>query len=220
MQNVITKVAIVEDTQEERDHLVEIFREAHDFEMIGAYANGDGAINFLPRSDAKIVMVDIGMPGDINGIECVRIVKALRPDLQFMMYTVFDRDDAIFESLRAGASGYLLKTPDHKEILNAVRELINGGAPMSPHIAKKVMAFFSEGPKEIKELELLTKTELKILKLLAQGYLYKEIADIQNVVIGTIKQHIHNIYKKLHVSTRTEAINIYRGIKNKKINQN
>ena len=206
----ITKLAIVEDREDVLDFLKNIFAETSDFELIKTYNNAEDAIKFLPKTEAKIVIVDIGLPGE-NGIEVVKQVKALRSDLQFMMYTVFDKNDEIFESLRAGASGYLLKTPYADKILRAVRELVNGGAPMTPAIAKRVTDYFFKGPKPFKELGLLTKRQLQILELLADGYLYKEIANKLEITEGTVKQHIHNIYQKLHVTNRTEAINKYLG---------
>lgn len=204
----ITKIAVVEDREDMLQFLLEIFEEAGDFECLQHYRNAEEAITFLPRSEADIVIVDIGLPGK-SGIECVKQVKELRPDIEFLMYTVFDQNDKIFESLKVGASGYLMKTSEKKVMLNAVRELAEGGAPMSPAIARKVRNHFYEGNNTLKKLKLLSPKENQVLKLLSQGLLYKEIAAEMNIVIGTVKQHIHSIYKKLHVQNRTEAINKY-----------
>lgn len=210
MEKLPINLAIVEDLPEVLEDLQNIFRDQDGFNIVGIYQNAEDAITFLPRSDAKIVIVDIGLPGQ-SGIDCVGQVKALRPDIEFMMYTVLARDGKIFESLRAGASGYLLKTADESKIIDSVRELMLGGSPMSPAIARRVTKFFSEGQPLIKELGLLSKREKQILDLLSRGLLYKEIADELGIVIGTVKQHIHSIYQKLHVSNRTEAINLYLG---------
>ncbi len=210
MEKLTTKISFVEDRPDVMDFLATTFSETEDFNVLGQYKNAEEAIAFLPRSEPGVVLVDIGLPGQ-SGIECVRQVKALRPEIQFMMYTVFDKDDEIFESLKAGASGYLLKTTDEEKIIAAVRELLQGGAPMTPAIARRVTNFFFHGPNPLKELELLSPRELELLGLLSQGLLYREIAEEMNIVIGTVKQHIHNIYHKLHVSNRTEAVLKYLG---------
>lgn len=213
MQKKISKLSIVEDQEEIMNFLVRIFDQAEDFECLGKYRTAEEAIAFLPKSDVDVVIVDIGLPGK-NGIECVKAVKALRPEIQFIMYTVFDRDDKIFESLKSGANGYLVKSHKEEIILDALRELVAGGAPMSPAIARKVTDFFFSGRnQQFKELELLGKREREVLELLAKGLLYKEIALEMNITIGTVKQHIHSIYQKLHVQNRTEAINKYLGRK-------
>lgn len=213
MQKKINKLSIVEDQEEIMNFLVRIFDQAEDFECLSKYRTAEDAITFLPKSDVDVVIVDIGLPGK-NGIECVKAVKALRPEIQFIMYTVFDRDDKIFESLKSGASGYLVKSPKEDIILSALRELVAGGAPMSPAIARKVTNFFFNGRNQLfKELELLGKREREVLELLSKGLLYKEIAKEMGITIGTVKQHIHSIYQKLHVQNRTEAINKYLGRK-------
>lgn len=211
MNTQLTRISLVEDKPEISNFLKKIFNESPDFEFEESFDNAKDAISSLPATSSQIVIVDIELPPGKNGIECVRQIKALRPEIQFLMYTQFDEDNKIFESLKAGASGYLLKSPDKNKILDAVRELVNGGAPMSPTIARKITAFFFDDKSKIKVLKLLTKREMEILELLSQGLLYKEIADESNIVIGTVKQHIHNIYQKLHVQNRTEAINKYLG---------
>ena len=208
-KNVI-KVSIVEDNPEVMDFLKTVFNATEEFSCEETFYNAEEAIAALPGTDSQVVIVDIQLP-DQNGIECVKQIKALRPEIQFLMYTVFDQDNKIFESLKAGASGYLLKSPKQEKILNAVRELTSGGAPMSPAIARKVTAFFFDDNSRIKELKLLSNREMQILKLLSKGLLYKEIADQLEIAMGTVKQHIHKIYQKLHVQNRTEAINKYLG---------
>ncbi|PHN00589.1 LuxR C-terminal-related transcriptional regulator [Flavilitoribacter nigricans] len=206
-----TRLSFVEDRSEIMDFLVNAFADKEEYICQGRYKNAEEAITFLPKSDTKLVIVDIGLPGKKSGIDCVREVKALRPDIQFMMFTVFDAGDQIFESLKAGASGYLLKTIKEEKVVHAVKELLNGGAPMSHAIARKVTDFFFNGPREVTEMKLLSQREQEVLALLAKGKLYKEIAEEMDVVIGTVKQHVHNIYQKLHVSNKTEAINLYLG---------
>ncbi len=208
------KVSIMEDEVEVIDFLESIFKNTEGFEFLQTYKNGEEALAFLPKSSPDVVIADIGLPGKINGTECVQKVKELRPDILFIMYTIFDRDNNIFESLKAGASGYLLKSLNKKKIIESVQEIINGGAPMSPAIARKVTEFFFSGNslnKEVKELNLLGKREKEVLDYLSKGLLYKEIASQMTITEGTVKQHIHNIYKKLHVQNRTEAINKYLG---------
>lgn len=206
------KISFVEDRPEIMEFLVAAFSKTEDFQCQQQYKNAEEAILFLPKSDSKVVIVDIGLPGK-SGVECVRQVKALRPDIQFMMYTIFDKDDDIFESLKAGASGYLLKTPNEEKVLEAVREMLSGGAPMTPAIARRVTEFFFGGRSVVKEMELLSDREKEVLDHLSRGLFYKEIGEQLGISIGTVKQHIHNIYQKLHVDNRTEAINIYLGRK-------
>lgn len=216
MQQPIINVSIVEDEEDIIELLEELFRKTEGYHFLQTYKTAADAITFLPKSQANVVIVDIGLPGRENGIDCVRHVKALRPDILFMMYTVFDRGDKIFESLKAGASGYLLKELDETKIITSVEEIVNGGAPMSPAIARKVTDFFFQNSltnNKFKELELLSNREKELLGLLSKGLLYKEIAGEMGIVEGTVKQHIHNIYKKLHVNNRTEAINMYLGRK-------
>lgn len=209
MKDEKTSIAIIEDHQDIIDYLMDAFNETKDFSCKNHYKNAEEAIAFLPKSDVKIVIVDIGLPGK-SGIECVRQVKALRPDIEFMMYTVFDQNDNIFESLKAGASGYLLKSDKEEKVIKAVRELLGGGAPMSPGIARKVRDFFYSGHNpSFRKMDLLSDRQSEILDLLSKGLLYKEIANQLGITIGTVKQHIHKIYQKLHVQNRTEAINLY-----------
>ena len=209
MTKAVTKISFVEDREDMLQFLEEIFTEAEDFECLQSYKNAENAITFLPRSDADLVIVDIGLPGK-NGIECVKCIKEIRPEIQFLMYTVFDQEDKIFESLKVGANGYLMKTTESEEILRSARELVNGGAPMSPSIARKIITTFRKADEDLKELDLLSTRENEILQLLSQGLTYKEIAKKTFIVVGTVKQHIHNIYKKMHVKNRTQAINKYR----------
>ena len=149
--------------------------------------------------------MDISLPG-MNGIECIRQVKDKSPSTQFMMFTVYENDEKVLQALQAGATGYLLKKTDSRRILESIKELNQGGSPMSSNIARKLVNVFLD-TKKITRNEILTERENEVLQLLADGLLYKEIADRLRIVHGTVRQHIHNIYEKLHVQNRTEAIN-------------
>lgn len=211
------EIAIVEDDEETRDFLKFIFNKTDDLICEKVYKNAEEAIYFLPKSNVDIVVVDIGLPNQ-DGIACVQQVKALRPDIEFMMYTTFDRGDKIFNSLKAGASGYLLKSPKRDKILAAVRELATGGSPMSPEIARKVTDYFFKGEEmEIKKMDLLTERQTEILSWLSKGYTNKEIASKLNLKEGTIKIHNYKIYQKLHVGSRLEAARLWERLKNGKL---
>ena len=158
----------------------------------------------LPLHWPDIVLMDINLPR-MSGIECVAKLKALRPALQVVMLTVHMDSDLVFKSLRAGASGYLLKQTQPAEIISALSDLLRGGAPMTNSIARMLVSFFQQ-PTSSKETETLTKRELEILNHLAKGYQYKEIADLLSINLLTVRTHIHNMYEKLHVRSRTEAV--------------
>jgi len=214
-----TQVAVIEDNPEVRDYLKEIINEEADFECQHCYSNAEEAIVFLPRTHAQLIITDIGLPGARNGIDVVRVLKPAfdnafladpsKPQVQFMMYTVFEKADMIFESLRAGASGYILKSDKGIQIINALRDLRDGRSPISGSIARIVIEYFQKPPEPPIQEALLTRQESNILELLAKGLLYKEIADELTIKEGTVKQHIHHIYEKLHVQNRTEAVVIF-----------
>ena len=153
-----------------------------------------------------IVIMDINLPG-MNGIECIREMKTKVPHTQFMMFTVYENDEKVFEALKAGASGYLLKNTGLVQLIEALQELHNGGSPMSANIARKLVTVFREKENSEIPVEALSKRETEILQLLSKGLLYKEIADQLSISVSTVRQHIHKIYEKLHVQNRTEAIN-------------
>jgi DNA-binding NarL/FixJ family response regulator len=150
--------------------------------------------------------MDINLPG-MNGIECIREIKTKVPRTQFMMFTVYENDEKVFEALKAGASGYLLKNTGLMQLIEALQELHNGGSPMSANIARKLVTVFREKENSEIPVEMLSKRETEILQLLSRGLLYKEIADQLSISVSTVRQHIHKIYEKLHVQNRTEAIN-------------
>jgi DNA-binding NarL/FixJ family response regulator len=200
----LIKVAIVEDNTGIRDSLAVLINGTAGFSCAGAYANAEVALKNLPLHWPDIVLMDINLPR-MSGPECVAKLKALRPALQIIMLTVHMDSDLVFKSLKAGASGYLLKQTQPAEIINALNELLRGGAPMTNTIARMLVSFFQQ-PTSSKETETLTKRELEILKLLAKGYQYKEIAVLLSINLLTVRTHIHNIYGKLHVRSRTEAV--------------
>ena len=198
-------VCIVEDLRDIREGLISIISGYADFNLLGAFETADAAFIALPKLKPDVVIMDINLPG-MSGVECVRQLKTTMPQMQFMMFTVFESSEQVFEALEAGASGYLLKRSSPAKIIEAVIELKDGGAPMSTEIARKVVASFQK-PTLSKETDVLTTREKEILDQLAKGLLYKEIGANLNISTGTVRQHIHNIYEKLHVQNRTEALN-------------
>jgi DNA-binding NarL/FixJ family response regulator len=206
---VIT-IAIIEDLKDVALELKDLFNEEEDMSCRQIYHSAEEAVTFLPKSPADVVIVDIGLPG-ISGIEAIITLRDKLPETQFCMFTVFEDDEKIFKSLQAGAKGYILKNSSPKKILNSARELFSGGSPMNPEIARKVIDAFTQ-PKQNKSQTShlpLTSRELQLLELLSKGLLYKEIGVELGITTGTVKQHIHKIYDKLHVNNRTEAINLY-----------
>ena len=203
-------VAIVEDLEEIRDALRSYISIDKEMELTGCFANAEDAVKQLPGLQPHLVVMDINLPG-MSGIECIRQVKPHCPSCQFMMFTVYEDDEKVFEALKAGASGYMLKKHGSQKIIEALKELYSGGSPMSADIARKVVSVFHPNDKQSDPAYNLTKREIDILQLLAKGMLYKEIALQLGISANTVKQHIHNIYEKLHVQNRTEALNKYFG---------
>lgn len=199
------KVSIVEDLTEVREGLAELVSSDKELLMMENFDNAESAIEKLPALEPDIVVMDINLPG-MSGIECIKIMKEKCPNTQFMMFTVYENDEKVLQSLQAGATGYLLKRTKPQRILESIKELSQGGSPMSSNIARKLLNIFLD-EKKITKKEILTDRENEVLQLLADGLLYKEIAERLNIVHGTVRQHIHNIYEKLHVQNRTEAIN-------------
>jgi DNA-binding NarL/FixJ family response regulator len=204
-------VAIVEDIKDILEYLRDLVNEHPQFECKHIYHTCEEATAFLPNSGVRIAVVDIGLPGKLNGIDCVRAVKPQMPGVLFMMYTVFEDADKIFESLKAGANGYLLKDATDEQIIAALEDLLKGGAPMSGIIARKIIDFFQAKPALAKEVETLSEREQEILRYLAKGYSYRGIADELAIKEGTVKVHIHHIYEKLHVKNSREAIDKLHG---------
>lgn len=201
------RVGIVEDDEDIRRTLELIVKGTPGLECVCVCENGNGAIESVPKSNCDVVLMDINMPG-INGIDCVRILKEKCPETQFMMCTVYEEDEKIFSALRAGASGYIIKKTTPAQLLEAIREIHEGGSPMSPAIARRVVQAFKSGKSELSdETVSLTEREKEILILLSKGFRYKEIADQLSISLDTVKRHAHNIYEKMHVQSRTDAIN-------------
>lgn len=203
-------IAIIEDMQEVAYGLQELFNEEEGLVCQKVYHTAEEAIAFLSKHPTDVVLTDIGLPG-ASGIEAIVTLKERCPKTQFCMFTVFEDNKKIFDSIQAGAKGYILKNSDPDMIITSIKDLYKGGSPMNPEIARKVIdAFTSESSHETKIARLpLTAREMQLLELLSQGLLYKEIARDLSITIGTVKQHIHKIYDKLQVNNRTEAINKY-----------
>jgi DNA-binding NarL/FixJ family response regulator len=201
-------LAIVEDLDEVREGLRNFLALSPVFKVLAAFKSGEEAVANIPGLQPDIVIMDINLPG-ISGIECVRILKKSNIRTQFMMFTVYENDEKVFEALKAGASGYLLKNTGLIHIVEALKELHDGGSPMSANIARKLVKNFQEKMQyETPEnITILSVRENETLHLLSQGLLYKEIAEQLGISTSTVRQHIHRIYEKLHVQNRTEAIN-------------
>lgn len=201
------KVAIVEDLDEVRDGICELIQSDRELQIVGSFSDAEGAADKLPVLNADVVIMDINLPG-MSGVDCIRLIKEKCPGTQFLMFTVYENDEKVLLALQAGATGYLLKRTEPQRILDSIKELNQGGSPMSSNIARKLLNIFLD-KKKVNKKEILSERENAVLQLLADGLLYKEIADRLNIVHGTVRQHIHNIYEKLHVTNRTEAVNKY-----------
>jgi DNA-binding NarL/FixJ family response regulator len=199
------RVSIVEDNRGTRESLAELLGRSPALRFVGAHPDGEQALRSIPAERPDVVLMDINLPG-MSGVECVGHLKEQMPKLQVLMLTTYDENDLIFDSLRKGASGYLLKNMPPAEILQAVEQVHAGGAPMSMKIARKVVTHFQQIKTPSSEVEKLTKREHEILALLARGYLYKEIGDQLGITLSTVRAHLHAVYEKLHVQSRTEAV--------------
>jgi len=199
---------IVEDLDEVREGLKNFLALNPEFVVLDTFKTAEEAMEGIPRLHADIVIMDINLPG-INGIECIRQTALRAIHTQFMMFTVYENDEKVFEALKAGASGYLLKNTGLVNIIEALKELYDGGSPMSSNIARKLVRAFRQQTAEdpITDAATLSARENEILQHLSRGLLYKEIADELGISTSTVRQHIHRIYEKLHVQNRTEAIN-------------
>jgi len=196
-------ISIVEDQRDMRESLVEWLNHAPGLRCVGAHASAEDALRNIPAEQPDVVLMDINLTG-MNGIQCVARLKQKLPKTQVLMLTTYDDGDMIFDSLRAGANGYLLKNMPREELVAAVEQVHAGGAPMSLQIARKVINHFHQAKKP-SDLDQLTNRELDILKQLAKGYMYKEIADHLGISMSTVRTHISAVYEKLHVQSRTEA---------------
>lgn len=197
---------VVEDDPSVRSILTTWFEEAEDFVCAGVFSDVENAMPQIERVKPDVVLVDINLPG-LSGIECVRKLKLRLPNTQFVMLTIYEDSNHIFDALSAGATGYLVKTTSREALIAALREVHAGGSPMSSNIARKVVQSLHR-PKAVLEL---SKRENEVLALLAQGYLYKEIADALGIGFDTVDTHIRRIYEKLHVHSRAQAVARYTG---------
>ena len=198
-------VGIVEDDQPVRESMSVLLNGAENVRCIATYANGEAALADLVQKKPDVVLMDINLPG-MSGIECVRRLKAQMPKLQILMLTMYDDDEKVFQSLVAGASGYLVKRTSPAELLKAIEEVHSGASPMSGKIARTVVEYFQTLRTTEPQQEYLSKREEEILGLLVKGYRYKEIADALSIGYETVRSHLKNIYDKLHVHSRTEAV--------------
>jgi DNA-binding NarL/FixJ family response regulator len=198
-------VSIVEDDRRVRESLSVLINGAENTRCISTYPSGEEALEQMAAKKPDVVLMDINLPG-MSGIECVRKLKAQMPKVQILMLTMYEDDENVFRSLVAGASGYLVKRTSPSELLNAIEEVHSGASPMSGRIARTVVEYFQKQQGAAAHEEPLSKREQEILNLLAKGYRYKEIADTLSISFETVRTHLKNIYDKLHVHSRTEAV--------------
>ena len=203
-------IAIVEDDPRIRTTLAAILQRDPDCICTGEYGSAEEAIEKIPASPPKVVIMDINLPG-MNGVECVQKLSKLVPGMHILMLTVFNDTETIFDALRAGAVGYLTKPVRAAQLTAAVRDVIGGGAPMTSSIARMVVQSFQHPQSTATEGEGLSPRERDVLDHLAKGYLYKEIADRMHVSYSTVRTHIERIYGKLHVQSRSQAVARYFG---------
>ena len=198
-------ICIIEDLIEIQNGLQTIIESDSRFELLQCFENAETAIAELPLLKPDIVLTDINLPGK-SGIDCITEVKSKIPDTQFIMFTIYEDNDQVFEALKAGASGYILKNTSPEKIIASLIELYGGGSPMSPKIARMVLSSFNVITKN-NVSELISKREQEVLELLSKGFLYKEIAEKLNITLSTVKRHLNHVYEKLQVQNKTEAIN-------------
>jgi NarL family two-component system response regulator LiaR len=200
-------IALVEDNDIYRSSLVQMINANKLFQILGVYASAEDALLELPQTAPDITVVDIQLKS-MSGIDLIKAVKPMVPNTQFLICTSYHNNENVFNALKAGASGYIVKDASSVEIQNAIIELYNGGSPMSPYIARKVINLLQDEPDE--NAYDLSGRELEVITLLSRGLIYKEISDKLQISSNTVKNHLKNIYKKLHVQNKVEAINKYR----------
>ena len=203
----MTEIAIVEDDPLVRQDLANLLATQKDFRCTASFASAEEALRAIPEKPPQVVLMDINLAAGMTGIECTRRLKERLPDLQIIMLTIFDDSERVFAALRAGASGYLVKRSAPNELIAAIQQVVQGGSPMSPHIARRVVEFFNaQRPEQpTSETDNLTERERELLALLARGKHYKEIATRLDISTDTVRSHIRRIYRKLQVHSRTEA---------------
>jgi DNA-binding NarL/FixJ family response regulator len=198
-------VSIVEDNEQLRATLARLINRAEGFHCVSQYATAEAALAGLPKDRPEVVLMDINLPG-INGVECVRRLKQIAPEIAAVMLTAYEDTENIFNALAAGATGYLLKRAPRAELLDAMREVHRGGSPMTTHIARKVVQSFQKAHPSPQTGDALSAREQEVLDFLSQGFLYKEIAEKMGISYETVHTYIRRIYEKLQVRTRTEAV--------------
>ena len=198
-------VSIVEDQEQLRTTLARVLNRAEGFKCVSHYGSAEAALEALPNDKPEVVLMDINLPG-MNGVECVRKLKQALPETQVIMLTAYEDTENIFASLAVGASGYLLKRSSSAEILQAIKDVLKGGSPMSTHIARKVVQSFQRSGASQQATENLSQREQEVLDLLSQGLIYKEIAEKLGISYETVHTYVRRIYEKLQVRTRTEAV--------------
>jgi len=202
------KVAIVDDDDGVRTKLVHAVARFGGCACVGQYSSGEEALVWLPAAAPDVVLMDINLPG-MNGIECVRQIKLAHPEIEFVMLTVYEDTESVFNAIAAGASGYLLKLATRQELLEAIQRVHTGGSPMTSHIARKVVQSFRHPAPMETETTQLSPREQQVLEYLAKGFLYKEISTTLGISYDTVHNHIRHIYEKLHVRSRTQAVTKY-----------
>jgi DNA-binding NarL/FixJ family response regulator len=203
-------VSIVEDDAGIRESLTTLINGTSKFRCVSSHANAEDALKLIPLKKPDVVLMDINLPG-MNGIECVQRLKTILPKIQVLMLTVFEDEDQLFKSLKAGANGYLLKRTKPAKLLEAIEEVHSGASPMSGKIARIMVQYFQQKKPVTANTVELSRREDEILDLLAKGHRYKEISDVLGISFDTVRSHLRNIYEKLHVSSRTEAVVKYLG---------
>lgn len=201
-------VCIVEDNSSLREGMDMMVQMSENYELGGSFANAEEAIDGIEAIEPDAVLMDINLPG-ASGIECVNTLKSKHPDMLFLMCTAYEDNNKIFKSLQAGASGYILKTEGPGKIMEALDDMIDGGSPMSSSIARKVVDSFTLVEQDNTVNEILSDREKEVLDHLAKGLIGKEVADALDISWGTVRKHVQNIYKKLQVNSRVEAVNLY-----------
>ncbi len=208
MHAAAKRICIVEDKADLREGMNLMVEMASQYELAGSFANAEEAMRKIPALQPDAVLMDINLPGQ-SGIQCVNALKSMFPQMLFLMCTAYEDNDKIFDSLKAGACGYILKTEGPARIMEALDELFAGGSPMSSSIARKVVSSFVKMSNENNLIENLSDREKMVLDSLAKGLIGKEVADELQISTGTVRKHVQNIYKKLQVNTRVEAVNLY-----------
>jgi DNA-binding NarL/FixJ family response regulator len=211
-------VCIVEDVTDIRQALEQIIELSENCWLAGSFSSGEEALVKIPMIKPNVVLMDIGL-GSTNGIDIVKELKPQHPEILYMMCTIYEEDEKIFDALRAGANGYILKKSSPAKLLDAIGELVDGGAPMSSQIAMKVVTAFKDlpvqeaitTPAQNEDIAMLSRREKEILEWLAQGKIYKEIGKELNISAETVRKHVYHIYEKLHVNNRVEAVNKFYG---------